>query len=297
MEIPALVYFSCWSIITATFLSLGFKSLNHHEQINNNKPHFSPLLIFLLQRFLTTSVCHSSTYSLVHRPHHSIITSLTTHLKLTVIGFSLPSYLYVVSGRPIQLHLILAYAFVIITIFHFFFIGDGKEVDFGLYVDFLVRLTVFSLTLDKRDRFFPVFVAGVSFLTAGLSAAMFDVDNRETAVVGSTEMERRMRFVGIGFSILAGVAFQVFLRIKLFGDVVGFLCFGVAWLGCVAMVMPCRDFGVLDWFVCNVLVGCVNEFGLYGPTWFAYAASVVLFVLHPKVRAVRYVPGRDVILW
>ncbi|KAL7115911.1 hypothetical protein ACP275_04G210400 [Erythranthe tilingii] len=293
MEIPALLYFSCWSIITATFLSLGFKSLNHHEQINN-KPHFSPLVIFLLQRFLTTSVCHSSTYALVHRPH-SIKTSLTSHLKLTLIGFSLPSYLYFISGRPIQLHLILAYAFLLITI-HFFFIGE-EEVDFGLYVDFLVRLTVFSLTLDKRDRFFPVFVAAVSLFTAGLSAAMFDVDNRETAVGGSTEMEKRMKYVGIGCSILAGVVFQVFLRIKLFGDVVGFLCLGVAWVGCVAMVMPCRDFGVLDWFVGNVLVGCVNEFGLYGPTWFAYAASVVLFVLHPKVRAVRYVPGRDVILW
>lgn len=282
MEIPALTYFSCWSLISITSLKLGFISL--HKEAS----HISPLTIFLLKRFLAICVCHSSTYALVHRSD----ATPTNHLKLSVLGFSFLFYVYI-SWGPMPLGLVLLYSSVVTTI-----LGRG---DTGLSIDFFIRSITFSLRVEG-DTFFPVFVLVTAFFTAGV-AAIFDgiyshreESNRSNR--GENEkpsMKRRM--VELTASVLASLAFHMVVRFESLSHVLAFLWFAVAWLGCIALTMAPCDLGVSHLLVCNVLVGCVNRFGLSGPTWFAYAAAVVLFVLHSKLVTVRFVRDCRVVLW
>lgn len=282
MEIPALTYFSCWSLISITSLKLGFISL--HKEAS----HISPLTIFLLKRFLAICVCHSSTYALVHRSD----ATPTNHLKLSVLGFSFLFYAYI-SWGPIPLGLVLLYSSVVTTI-----LGRG---DTGLSIDFFIRSITFSLRVEG-DTFFPLFVLVTAFFTAGV-AAIFDgiYSHREESNRSNRDenekpsMKRRM--VELTASVLASLAFQMVVRFESLSHVLAFLLFAVAWLGCIALTMARCDLGVSDLLVCNVLVGCVNRFGLSGPTWFAYAAAVVLFVLHSKLVTVRFVRDRGVVLW
>lgn len=291
MEIPALLYFSCWSLISISFLGFGFKALD------KQKSQISPLIIFLLKRFLAICVCHSSTYALVHRPDANN-TSLINHLKISILGFSFPLYVYIMSG-PVPLSLVLSYAFLVTAILLIFM----RAQDFGLSVDFLVRSIIFSLRV-QNDRFFAVFVLVTAFFTAGI-AAIFDGLFSDQKGSNGTEPETRLvekyskkrKIVEFGAPIVASIVFQVLVRFTSLSHVVAFLCFAVAWLGCLALTMARFDLGVFDLLVCNVLLGCVNQFSLYGPTWFAYAASVVLFVLHSKVKTVRFVHDLDTILW
>ncbi|KAG8387568.1 hypothetical protein BUALT_Bualt02G0034900 [Buddleja alternifolia] len=283
MEIPALVYFSCWSLISITFLLLGFKALHH------DKPEIAPLVIFLLKRVLAICVCHSSSYALVHRPGANI--SLLSHLKVSIIGFSIPVYIYIVSG-PIPLRLILCYAFLVILCLSFL----TSTLDFGLSIDFLIRAMIFSLE-PHTDRFFPIFVLVTSFFSSG-SAALLDGPVGPGPVSEPVKNDSKKRKgLEIAVSILCSIVFQILVRFTSFSHILAFLCFAVVWLGFLALVMPQSDLGVLDLLLCNVLVGCVNGFGLYGPTWFAYVAYVVLYVLHSKVRTVRLVHDQDIVLW
>lgn len=283
MEIPALTYFSCWSLISITSLKLGFISL--HKETS----HISPLTIFLLNRFLAICVCHSSSYALVHRSD-ATNASPTNHLKLSVLGFSFLFYIYITSG-PIPLGLVLIYSSVVTTI-----LGRG---DTGLSVDFFVRSITFSLKV-QNDTLFPLFVLVTAFFTAGVAAIFDGIYSHQEGSSRSNRDEKpstKRKMVELTASILASLAFQMAVRFESLSHVLAFLWFTVAWLGCIALTMARCDLGVSHLLVCNVLVGCVNRFGLSGPTWFAYAASVFLFILHSKLMTVRFVRDRDVVLW
>ncbi|KAI3450650.1 hypothetical protein Pfo_007315 [Paulownia fortunei] len=271
-------------------LGLGFMALDEE------KSKISPLVMFLLNRLLAICVCHSSTYALVHRPGANA--SLVNHLKVSIFGFSFLLYVYIVSG-PVPLRLILCYAVLVIASLMFFM----SAVDFGLSVDFLVRAIIFSLRVH-RDRFFPAFVLVAAFFTAGIAAMLDGLSSDQTGSPGADpetklveKYSKKRKFVELAAAILASLLFQILVRFTSFSHVLAFLCFAVAWLGCLALVMPRHDLGIFDLLVCNVLVGCVNQFSLYAPTWFAYGASVVLFILHSKVKTVRLVHDHDTVLW
>ncbi|PIN03731.1 hypothetical protein CDL12_23742 [Handroanthus impetiginosus] len=278
MEIPATLYFSCCSLITVTFLVIGFNSLD------NQKHEFSPLLVLLLKQFLAISVCHSSSYALIHRPGAN--TSLVNHFKVSILGFSLPLYVHIVSGHVPLIHLL---SYAVLAICFFFFFTTPSSI--GFYVDFLIRFVVFSFSFRaQRDKFFPIVVLVASFFTAAI-AAIFD------GLSSDPKDFKTSKKVKLGASILASIIFQILVKFTSFSHVVAFLCFCVVWLGCLAMVMPLSDLGVFDFLLHNVLIGCVNAFGLYGPTFFAYCASVVLFVLHSKLETVQLVHDQDIVLW
>lgn len=87
--------------------------------------------------------------------------------------------------------------------------------------------------------------------------------------------------VGMGGTIL----FQYFFRLTTFDQVVAFLYFAVAWLANLAVLLSPGDFGVFNFFLSNVIVGCtVSQFGVGWTTWIAYAASLLLYVLRVKLE-------------
>ncbi|KAL3849607.1 hypothetical protein ACJIZ3_011489 [Penstemon smallii] len=284
MEIPTLLYFSFWSIVSIAFLGLGFMALD--EQ----KTEVSPIFMFLLKRVLAIFVCHSSTYALVHRPGANV--TLLNHLKLSTLGFSFPLYVYFVLGA-IPLKLILCYAFLVIVCL---FLLTGS-LDFALSIDFFVRAIIFSIG-SKGDRFFPLFVLVSAFITAGVAAVQDEISSGPEANGEKVEkLPRKKKIVEFAVFVVCSLVFQFFVRFTSFGMVLAFLCFAAAWLSCLAVVMPRRDFGVFDLLVYNVLICCVNQFGLSGPTLFAYVVFVILFILHSKLQTVRLVHGQDIVMW
>ncbi|KAH6818890.1 hypothetical protein C2S51_002493 [Perilla frutescens var. frutescens] len=276
MEIPALLYFSFWSLISITSLEFGFIALDTENS------QISPVFIFLLKRFLAFSVCHSSTYALVHR-YEATNTSLLNHLKLSIFGFSFLFYLYF-SWGPIPVRLVLCYAFAVTAIISLL----TRRVDIALSVDFIVRSITFSLKV-QNDTFFPLFVLVAAFFTAGIATIS---SNRETI-----RAETQSKMVEFAVWGVASFAFQMLVRLESLSHVLAFLCFAVAWLGCIALTMARFDFRSFDFLACNVVMGCTSRFGLSGPTWVANGVSVVLFVLHSKLMTVCFVHDRDVVLW
>lgn len=272
MEIPALFYFSFWSIISIASLKLGFIALERESST------ISPLVIFLIKRFLAVCVCHSSTYALVHR-FGANNTSLLNHFKLSTLGFSFLFFVW-----PLPLKFVLCYAFVFMASVS----ALAPTVETGLCLDFVVRSVVFSLEV-RDDPLFPFFVLVAAFFTAGL-AGIFEGfysgsnwSDRETGPVEVYSTRRKIaQFIG---TTLAAVAFQMSVKFESPSHVLAFLWFLVAGLGCTALTMGRFELGLFDRMVCSVLLSCTNRFGLsFGPTWLAFGVSTVLFVLHPKVK-------------
>ncbi|KAG6414805.1 hypothetical protein SASPL_122179 [Salvia splendens] len=230
MEISALLYFSCWSLITITSLKLGFQSLEIQSST------ISPLIIFSLRRILAVRVCHSSTYALVHR-HGANNSSLFDHLRLSVLGFS---FLFYISTflRPIPLTFVLSYAFV----FAIIIISLVTTVETGLLVDFIVRSVTFSLNA-QNDAFFTPFVLVVAFFTSGISALIHDgfssgsghltgsdqtgPGGREIGLVEASKKWKIFKFIASTFVVFA---IQLLVRLECMDHVLTFLWFAVATL-------------------------------------------------------------------
>ncbi|KAL1557679.1 hypothetical protein AAHA92_08230 [Salvia divinorum] len=291
MEISALLYFSCWSLITITSLKLGFQSLVIES------PTISPLIIFSLKRILAVRVCHSSTYALVHRRGASNA-SLFDHLKLSLLGFAFLFYVSIFL-RPIPLPLVLSYSFVVAVA-----ISLATTVDAGLLVDFIVRSVTFSLDAGN-DSFFTPFVLVVAFFTSGMSALIHDGfssgsgygSDRTGPEIGPVEASKKMKAFKFIASMSVPFAFQLLVRLESFDHVLTFLWFAVAWFGCIVLTMGRSELGIFYSLICTVVAGCTMQFGISGPTWLVNAASVVLLALHDILMTARFLHGRDAVLW
>lgn len=282
MEIPALLYFSFWSLISMASLKLGFITL---ERENST---IAPFIVFLIKRSLAVFVCHSSTYALVHR-FGANNASLLNHFKLSILGF--PFLFYVC---PLPLRFVLCYACAFVTVVSLLI----PTLETGSCIDFVVRSIVFSLEVGN-DASFPIFVLVAAFFTAGLAGISGGVDSGSNQEIKPVEVcsknSKTLRFIA---TTVAGLVLQMLVRFESLGHMSAFLWFLVAWLGCAALTMDRFDLGLFDLMVNHLLIGCTIRFGIsFGPTWLAFGVSVLLFMLHPKVRSVRFVPDRDVVLW
>ncbi|KAH6761112.1 hypothetical protein C2S52_008230 [Perilla frutescens var. hirtella] len=172
---------------------------------------------------------------------------------------------------------------------------------FCLHFHLMVMFTLLMFGHVTKE-FSPILVLVLPFLTCVAHAAIsgderfkrwlpaataaHDQDNRILS-----ELKRIMEKNGnvIEFSIgMAGtILFQYFFRLTSFDHVVAFLYFAVAWLANLAVLLCRRDFGVFNFFLSNVIVGCtVSEFGVGRTTWLAYAAALLLYILRVKLELV-----------
>lgn len=267
MEIPATLYFSCWSLISITYLALGFKFLDE-EKVRV----FPPLPMFFFKRFLAISVVHSSAYRRDNEKQGTII--------YCWISFAILYY-------PIHFHLPFGpYPFwpvfcfgVSAAIIIWWWLGLYR---YGEPIDFLIR----SMMLVIGDgKYFPACVLGIAAATAYATSGR-NPDNRfGRPVLWSWNGNNVNSTVQFAVAMFGSILFQQYVKFTSFHHVVAFLFFVGAWIGCLALLMSPSALGIFDFLLSNVMVGCtVNEFGLRGATWFAYFATVILFFLHRKLE-------------
>ncbi|KAI3461858.1 hypothetical protein Pfo_018521, partial [Paulownia fortunei] len=299
-RIPAPFYFSFWASTSITFLGLGFWALDQE------KLSIPPLVVFIFKRFLAISVCHSSSYALVHRLGANI--PLEYRMNTLFKGFAYPVNFHFYFG-PFPFWLVLSYATLVAVVIFYY---TGAAPGFCLSADFFVKALILSIG-EQDDRFLPAFVLITAFFTAAMAAEQdgpsYDywqlpgiVWRRrfiDEYVRGSRvlEMYKKRKTVRFAVAMFGSILFQNYVKFTAFSHLLAFLYCAAAWLGCIALVMSSEDLGVFDFLLSNVMVGCtVNQFGLRGPTWVAYGASVLLFGLRRGLNAVRLDSEHDAVL-
>ncbi|GFP99297.1 hypothetical protein PHJA_002073800 [Phtheirospermum japonicum] len=319
MGIPAWIFFSLWAIISLTFLKLGFTSLSRTDLSTS----VSPAVMSLLKHAFAISVCHSSNYALVYRPHLNI--NMVKHLMW--IGNALNPLILWGSAVKNKWYYIYCASINLIAIVKERRLTALPEDHIGLNIDFVVKLSMYFI--DRDQKLMPTLV----LLTSIYTSAVWSVISDEEAVfraamqkekpwiwregesmvehtVGllcavfmekpNSSVVKRMvyrwrKLVRFGIGMVGTILFQSFFRLETFDHVVAFIYLAVAWLGNLAMLRPKGgDFGVFDFLLGNVVVGCtVSQFGVRGMTWIAFGAVFLLYGLRLKLEAVSLVNRRE----
>ncbi|KZV16094.1 hypothetical protein F511_24887 [Dorcoceras hygrometricum] len=202
------------------------------------------------------------------------------------------------------------------------YITTEEKIAVGAYM--IVELSLFSFDSGKI-LFFPILVIYIAYYTSTSLAAMSGLEpytyflthrnpdddffqklqplaargKEILSKLGENKMGKLIEFV---VAMMGTILFQSFFRITTFNQVVAFLFLAVAWLANLALMQVSWDFGVFNFLLSNVVVGCtVSQFGLRGTTWLAYGASVLLYGLRIKVESLcildREGEGTRVVLW
>ncbi|KAL3635544.1 hypothetical protein CASFOL_020091 [Castilleja foliolosa] len=311
MAIPAWLYFSFWAITSLTFLKLGFNSLSKTD-LSTTVP---PAVMSLLKHAFAISVCHSSNYALVYRPHLNV--NMVKHIYW--IGNALnPLVLW---GSAVKNKWYYIYCATI----NLFAIAKERnltalpEDHIGLNVDFIVKLSMFFI--DSDEKLMPTLVLLTSIYTSavwaaikddeavyraamekerpmiclegestvehtvGLVCAVFSV--KENSSVLKRLVYRWRKLVVFGIGMVGTICFQSFFRLTTVDHVVAFLYLAVAWLGNLAMLQTKGgDLGVFDFLLGNAVVGCtVGQYGMRGTTWVAFGAACLLYGLRLGIEA------------
>ncbi|KAI3468741.1 hypothetical protein Pfo_025404 [Paulownia fortunei] len=206
--------------------------------------------------------------------------------------------------------------FPISTLINFFLIsGEYRltpEQKNGIFIHMAVESSLF-LVSGNNTKFFPILVLFVSFLISAYWAALSGFEpftcvswdplsgdesfqkllpvaakgKEMLSILMEKKTGKLIKFaVGMGGSVL----FQNFFRLTSFSHVVAFLYLAVAWVANLALLGVSGDFGVLNFLIGNVVVGCtVSQFGLRGTTWLAYGASLLLYGLRLKLESLTLV--------
>ncbi|KAK6137605.1 hypothetical protein DH2020_028631 [Rehmannia glutinosa] len=262
MAIPAWLFFSFWAIISLTFLKLGFNALDRTD-LSTSVPS---AVLFLFKHSLAISIIHSSNYALIYR-------------RLSPIPF----YKYC--------SMVMLAVFVLL-----FYRTAGEPFAWNSLFYYLIHFIILLCNPILKDFFqkFYMFVI-IAFLipllystgNESFAAISGNVENLETTIVGK---RKKVRFIEFGVGMAGAILFQKFFRLTLLDHVVAFLYFAVAWLANLALLRASFDFGVFDFLLSNVIVGCtVGRFGFGGAAWLAYGASLVLYGLRLKLECVSLV--------
>lgn len=126
-----------------------------------------------------------------------------------------------------------------------------------------------------------------------------DPTKRSIFILNKSKVRQWVDFM-VGTAV--AIIFQNLFRITSFQQVVPFIYLAVAWLANTVLFWVSHDFGILDFLLGNVIVGCTaSEDGLGGTTWVAYGVAVVLYGLRVKLESVELVhregKGVRVVIW
>ncbi|GER38875.1 oxygen-dependent choline dehydrogenase [Striga asiatica] len=231
-------------------------------------------------------------------------------IKTLASRYSILVSIIFLSGElfPWYLHIFTILNFLLIIAADYYLTANGN-INVGIHMT--VESSLFLVSWEKT-KFYPLAVMFVSYFVSGLYAGALGIEPfmATSAEEGpmdvcflelvplaekgsralSAFMGRRVgKLVRFGVGMVGTVLFQNFFRLTTFGHVVAFLYLAVAWLANMACLGVAGDFGVLNFLIGNVIVGCtVNQFGLHGTTWVAYVASLVLYGVRLGLESVRF---------
>ncbi|GER38876.1 O-Glycosyl hydrolases family 17 protein [Striga asiatica] len=308
MEIPAWWYLCFWPLISITFLQLGLDSLDRTDLSDS----VHPAIMSLLKYSLATFISCSSTSALVLAARLYIPVD-HRYLWTFTLPFCLIPYLYNPADYPVIIAFLYAlalyttlflvpplgfyppltkllaswYSMLVCIMF-----SSYKLYPCYLYLFFILNFLLNSaadcyltangsinMGIHMTTAFYPPVVMILSHYAGALRLEPF-----------TAFMRRRVgRLARFGVGMVGTILFQNFFRLTTFGHVVAFLYLAVAWVANLACVGVRDDFGVLNFLIGNVIVGCtVNQFGLHGTTWVAYGASLVLYGVRLGLESVRF---------
>ncbi|KAH6761079.1 hypothetical protein C2S51_018028 [Perilla frutescens var. frutescens] len=116
-------------------------------------------------------------------------------------------------------------------------------------------------------------------------------------VLSMLKEHRAKKFIEFAVGTVGAVLFQNFFRITSFSEVAAFLYLAVMWLANLVLLGFSGDFGVFNFLLANVVVGCtVGQFGLHSVTWLALGAAFLLYGLRLKLESltVAYEEGQQI---
>ncbi|KAK4435326.1 hypothetical protein Salat_0696000 [Sesamum alatum] len=207
--------------------------------------------------------------------------------------------------------------FPVSTFINFFLIPYGgyyltREQKSGIRIHMAVESSLY-LVRGNSTKFFPVMVLLTSLITSAFWAALSGLDpitilsgdslsgdvrfqnllslagKKLTDTFRVLKEKKTGKFIEFAVGIGGTVLFQNFFRLTSSSQVEAFLYLAVAWVANLTLLGVSCDFGVFNFLLGNVIVGCtVSEFGLRGTTWFAYGASLLLFGLRLKLESLRF---------
>ncbi|KAL3652670.1 hypothetical protein CASFOL_002351 [Castilleja foliolosa] len=307
MEINSCLFYLLWAIISLTFLKLGLNALDRTD-LSSSVP---PVVMFIFKHALATVVAHSVDYNFVqtkkailHNDRYHIWT-----LVLLVTNFAIGGHIL------FYLHIYnLAYC---VELYYRPFSIQAVETRVYLWSDLILKVTM--MCFGDGTKFVPMLAVLIGCYTSAVWAAISD-DERlvESGSFFRLRIEKRGKLVHVGVRVMGTILlrsndrstwrrilderrkliefavgmvgtilFQHFFRLTSFDHVLAFLYLAVLWVGNLALVRASGDFGVFNFLLGNVIVGCtVSQFGLRGTTWIAYGSSVLLYGLRLKLESV-----------
>lgn len=334
MEMKAWLFFSLWALTSLAFLKLGFNALDR-THLSSSTP---PFIMFLFKHAFAVSVSHSCDYTFAYCKHirrpddryHSLMAiALSPVLVFTTLLGGPPSFCFIqavfcfpIAGDPAFSRMlddgicVAVDYFVKLTLLCFG--GRTRFVPVPVLLIAAYTSTVWAAVSEERNEMLPD-EENQSFLNHDnrkiergtlvgfgvrimMAAVLLWREDRNQSWWRRRILSGRRKLIEFMIGMVGTILFQNFFRLTTFDHVLAFLFLAVAWLGNLALLRAAGDFGVLNFLLGNVVVGCtVSQFGLRGTTWVAYGASVVLYGLRLKLQNLTLVDKGEhyprVIVW
>lgn len=328
MEIPAPLFFLVWAFIGPISLSLGFHTLDKTDLSNSVSPVVMSFFKRSLQNILLLSLLYSLirgnqlnyTSSYIWRGFGMISAAcpgiwisssyIPWYFSIKMMWlFNLLNLLPNMNIFTFRYPLILAistipalifprFILMILPVINLLLIGRECHMnppgDTRLAFQMAVETSLF-LASQRDERFLEIELMFSGLYVVALFYIIEPVrGERIESVVGAfvakVKEKKLVNFIEFAIGMVGALLFQNFFRLTSFNQVAAFLYLAVAWLAILVLLRASYDFGVLNFLLGNVVVGCtVSQLGLRSTTWLACAASLLLYGLRLKLESLTVV--------
>lgn len=320
MEFSSIWYFSLCSLVSLVFSTTGIYALRRA---------FIPVSD-LVELGIVSSVSCSATYAFLFRPllehDHKLETSLsnkiflhfygdfaTVHSPLIVLAVS--AY-YTSSGHRWDTGMAVWMLFCVLlwltqasqsitmgfkysqAIGNFFtgFAGPLRMYPHHSLCWLLIQgLVLSALSVLKSASLWDSYL-NLILTSASIPSSLLLFASKLKKLEGSSSMAayayKNKKIIEIILGCLGTTLAQYYFKAKSVPLMLSFLSFAIAWLGNLANVQPCTDFGIFHFLVTASLECAVSLFGLHLHTFIVVMAGIFLMVLRWKIMEFEFVSLR-----
>ncbi|KAL3501801.1 hypothetical protein ACH5RR_036250 [Cinchona calisaya] len=136
------------------------------------------------------------------------------------------------------------------------------------------------------DVYMQLILVSASIPSSSILFASFFKKLITTSTVAARAYENR-KIIEIVFGMLGTTLAQYYFRVQSVPLMIGFISWAIAWLGILANVQPCTDFGIFQFLVTSSLQSAVCLYGLHFRTFVVVFGGIVLMVLRWKMESVK----------
>ncbi|KAL3501799.1 hypothetical protein ACH5RR_036248 [Cinchona calisaya] len=315
MEFSSILYFSFWSLISLVFSTTGIYAFRKAAA------PVSELVEGDFEIVIVQLVCCSTSYAFLFRPAFEQDDQRTLSNKIIFLSFYnnfVTVYLSIdnlVSSASLSIlkhkwtavcWLLFSAAFTILVVVNSVTMGlkysqatgslltgfAGPLIMYPYHTLCWILLQGFSLSFLGNgypflwDSFLKLMFFTVSLPSCWILFASLFKKRITTSTVAARAYENRKIFELV-FGTLGTTLAQYYFRVQSVPLMLGFISWAVAWLGILANVQPCTDFGIFQFLVTSSLHCAVSLFGLHFHTFVIVFGGIVLMVLRWKMESVK----------